>query len=72
MTDETENLILAQLRAIRAKVDRAEQRFESVESRLLSIEGHLGALVVADTRQNTHLAQLELRIDRIESRLELN
>lgn len=78
MTDQTENLILEYLRAIRGDIEGMKEKLGELFLRLVSVEGHL-------VRIDTHLAHLsgdafhtharvdalEARMDRIERRLEL-
>jgi hypothetical protein len=78
MTDQTENLILEILRAMRGDIAGIKAKLEELFMRMGGVEGHLA-------RIDTHLAHvggdvlgqharvdaLEGRIERIERRLEL-
>lgn len=71
MASNVDNLVLEQLRAIRAGVDANGERLDRVETRLASIEdiiGHLYAQGASD-REAVHV--LAQRVARIERRLEL-
>ena len=68
MADETENLVLEHLRALRRGQDelRSEmrERFDSLETRLQAIELQMTGI------HSTH-AEFRIRFDRIERRLDL-
>ncbi|MGH9962291.1 MAG: hypothetical protein ACREBC_35080 [Pyrinomonadaceae bacterium] len=42
---ETENLVLEQLRAIRGRLDRVDEKLGFMDSRLIAVEQHLAARV---------------------------
>lgn len=72
MTENTENLVLENLRAIRSDIAELKDRMDRIELRLSAIEqtlGHLFALAGSDRETVSALAR---RIDRIERRLELH
>ncbi|MEZ5582640.1 MAG: hypothetical protein R3F37_07630 [Candidatus Competibacteraceae bacterium] len=78
MTDETENLVLEHLRAIRAKQDDHGERLGRIESRLSSLETTVAGMrrdlahMYGDTVEgHTRMDQLTSRIERIERRLDL-
>jgi hypothetical protein len=71
MADTTDNLVLEHLRHIRAKVDRTDQRLDSVEMRIGAIERILSGHHVSEFNQNEELDRLKLRMDRVEKRLQL-
>lgn len=62
MTDNIENLMLEQLRAIRKAVDRNAEEMSDVKMRLSSLERSTAGLHV-------DLAQINYRLDMIEHRL---
>lgn len=66
MTD-TNNLVIEQLRAIRAILNDHTERFERVENRLSALEHHMAAYTSAQSDFDT----LRRRIERIERRLDL-
>ncbi|CAN5648656.1 MAG: hypothetical protein USCGTAYLOR_02254 [Chromatiales bacterium USCg_Taylor] len=68
---ETENLVLEQLRAIRGRLDRVDEKLGFMDSRLIAVEQHLAALVAMIPASNDRFRVIESRIERIERRLEL-
>jgi archaellum component FlaC len=64
MTDETANLILENLRRIRASQERTELDIGEMKVRLSAVEVQTGTI-------NQRLDRLEDRVSRIERRLEL-
>lgn len=71
MTESEANVVLAQLRAIRATLEDHTQRFDRMEQRLAVIEHHMAGFMTAYAGTQDDLAQLRQRIARIEARLEL-
>jgi uncharacterized protein (UPF0335 family) len=75
MTDNVENIVLEQLRALRndVKAQREEllQGFRDVSMRLSSLELHQSANSMDSTRATARLDELVTRIERLETRLEL-
>lgn len=72
MTENMENLVLEQLRAIRATLTDHTQRFERIEQRLSVIEHQMAGFMAAYAGTQDELAQLRRRVERIEARLELS
>jgi hypothetical protein len=71
LTENIEHLILDHLRALRAGQDLMRADISDVKARLLSMENYQ-ALQHADTvRLNGRIAEIEIRLERIERRLEL-
>ena len=71
MTDNTENLILEHLRAIRSTLSDHGERLNRIELRLATIEQTLGSLYALSGSDRETLTALTRRIERIERRLEL-
>ena len=78
MTDNVENLILEQLRGLRAGQDRLESEMREVAARLTSLEASTAAgrrdsahNYEEVIRQQSSIDQIRARIDRIERRLEI-
>ncbi len=78
MTDNIENLVLEQLRAIRADIASVKEDTREIKSRLIIVESGIASLrrdggdfaaSIAD--QHLRYDRLNDRIDRIEKRLEL-
>jgi septation ring formation regulator EzrA len=78
MVDSPENLVLTQLRAIRADISDVQGSLGEVKRRLANLESgqasiiqHLGNLASADAQQQLATDGLSERLVRIERRLEL-
>ena len=71
MTEETTNLVLEQLRQIRATLEVMSDRIARVELRLTAVEGHLANLLLAEASQNSEIDKIKRRLDRIERQLDL-
>ena len=78
MVDSPKNLVLTQLRAIRADISdvqgslgEVKRRLANLESGQASINQHLGNLASADAQQQLATDGLSERLVRIERRLEL-
>ncbi|MGI9476754.1 MAG: hypothetical protein ACR2PI_08610 [Hyphomicrobiaceae bacterium] len=68
MPNQTDNLVLEHLRAIRTKLDEHDGRFSSIDSHLTALE-HRGAGI--DVRLNGiqgDLTEFRVRLERIERR----
>ena len=71
MTDNTENLVLEHLRAIRSTLSDHGERLNRIELRLATIEQTLGSLFALSGSDRETLTTLTRRVERIEHRLEL-
>ena len=71
MTEETENLVLEHLRAIRGVLDQHSKALADIQLRPTGMDQHMAGFMVSEVRQNTELDELRARMDRIERRLEL-
>lgn len=71
MTDNTENLVLEHLRAIRSTLNDHSERLNRIELRLATIEQTLGSLFALAGSDRETLTMLTRRVERIERRLEL-
>ena len=71
MTEQTENLILEHLRAIRAKQDQHSEEFRVMKLRMSSIETQMANVHADLAVVNNRIDGVEKRLDRIEKRLEL-
>lgn len=68
---ETENLVLEQLRAIRADIAESREGQARIETRLTAIEHHMAGLITSFGGQQNDLDSLRRRVERIEQRLQL-
>ena len=78
MVDSPENVVLAQLRAIRTDLADVQGSLGEIKGRLANLEGgqasviqHLGHLAAADAQQQVASDRLTERLVRIERRLDL-
>lgn len=69
MTSETENLVLAQLRAIRATLADHGREFGELRARMSSVERQLAGIHEDIAIVHSRLDSLTTRMDRIERRL---
>lgn len=72
MTEETENLVLEHLGAIREWQRQADQHFSDIVMRLGAIEHHIAGLNMSTAQHSTDIDRIKARRDRIEKRLELS
>lgn len=71
MTSDAENLILEEVRAIRAGQERLGQDMNEVKERFGIIEQQIASLHTQYANLSTRIDRLEVRIERIEKRLGL-
>ena len=65
MADEPDNIVLAILRKIDQRTERMADDIQDLKARMTSVEEGLAGV-------NRRLDRLEVRVDRIEKRLELS
>ena len=71
MTEQTENLVLEYLRAMRADISTIKQDIREIKMRVASLESHIAGILGDVLRQNSRIEDLADRVERIEHRLEL-
>ena len=71
MTDNVEYLILEHLKAIRLDLDTLKGDMRDVKARLLAMETHQAASHIDSARQSARLDDLDSRLNRVETRLNL-
>ena len=78
MTDTAESLMLEHLKPVQAGQDRIERKLEEMTRRLFNLEAgqasiiqHIGHLASADAQQQLAADGFNIRLERIERRLEL-
>lgn len=72
MTDNTDNLVLEHLRAMRGDLADIKDRLTNVEINLASLGQQVGALTTAVYSGKTETDDLRRRVERIERRLGLS
>ena len=71
MTENVENLVLEQLRAIRAEMARLADHTGTLSAETRAIRHQLAAVVTLQDHDHNDVASIKVRLDRIERRLEL-
>lgn len=71
MTENSDNLVLEHLRAIRGALTDHGERLGRIELRLSAIEQTLGSLYALSGSDRETLGSLTRRVERIERRLDL-
>jgi predicted nucleic acid-binding Zn-ribbon protein len=70
MTEQTENLVLELLRAMRLDLAQMKDDIRDIKLRLTALESHVANLLSNVLRQNARIDVLDERMGRIERRLE--
>ena len=70
--DVSFDLLLGQLRAVRAENARTHERPGRIERELRVLQAHVGGPVQSDLLRGGDLASLSLRVERIERRPDLH
>ena len=63
MTEETENLVLEHLRAIRSDISQVKGDVQEIKARMTAVEGRLGIMQQSFDRHDERLARIETRVD---------
>jgi hypothetical protein len=71
MNEKVENLVLEQLRAMRATSDRILDEIRAIKSEMTSIRHHVRGIEVLQDQDHGDIAAMKVRLDRVERRLEL-
>ncbi|MEM1289622.1 MAG: hypothetical protein AAGH60_14830 [Pseudomonadota bacterium] len=71
MTEDTEGLVLEQLRRIRASQERTEGDIHDLKVRMSAVENQLGQHQVQFSALNQRMDRIDERLGRIERRLDL-
>ena len=72
MTDEPDSLVLRFLRKMDEKLDKLDGRQQETNAELRSIKTHISAFMQSELAQDSSLASILTRLDKIERRLDLN
>jgi ribosomal protein L10 len=68
----TNELMYETLKAIRGELSDLRSEMRSMAAEMRAVKGHIAALVAADAGRDERLAHFELRLERIEARLNLH
>ena len=71
MTDEVENLVLEQLRLIRAPLQKVEFDVADLKVRLSMVETNTGQVITSLGALNARMYRFDERLSRVEKRLDL-
>ncbi len=72
MTDNVTNeLLLETLKAIQAKLAAVASDIHDIKADMRGLKGHIGAFMQSEIAQDGAIASIQLKIDRIEQRLNL-
>ncbi|WP_018902232.1 MULTISPECIES: hypothetical protein [unclassified Rhizobium] len=72
MNEKVEHLILEHLRAVRADISSMKEEMAGMRGEMFAMRQHMGGLMSAQLVQDTEIAGLKVRIERMEKRLELS
>ena len=71
MTEPTNSLLLEHLKRIQTELSEVKRDVRDVKSEIVSLRTIMGEFLKADARREGSIATLELRVERIERRLDL-
>lgn len=73
MTDNVTNeLLLEHLKSIQTKLTSMDNRLGNLETDVRAIKGHMVSFMQTELAQDSTIADMQSRLDRIERRLELS
>jgi predicted nucleic acid-binding Zn-ribbon protein len=72
MAEEPDSIVLRYLRKLDEKIDRLDERQQEMASELRSIKTHMTAFLQSELAQDSSIASILTRVDKIERRLDLN
>lgn len=71
MAEPTNELIYEVLKSVQGGLARVETKVDGLAAELRIMKGHMASFLGNEVLQDTRIAEIEARIDRIERRLEL-
>lgn len=71
MTDEADTIVLDILKGLQDRLGRIERKVDESNARLIAMDGHLASFHTTQASQSGALAELQIRVDRVEKRLGL-
>lgn len=72
MNEKVENLILEHLRVMRTDISSLKDEMVGVRAEMRAMKQYMAGFLTDGTRQDGEIAELKLRLERIEKRLELS
>ena len=71
MMAEPDNLVLEHLRAIRGDMTKMSDRMDTLATEMTAMRHHLFGAITTLNHDHVDIAEIKVRLDRIERRLEL-
>lgn len=71
MADEPDSIVLDILKQVQEGLGRVERKVDEGNARLIAMDGHMASFHTTQAVQSGGLAELQLRVDRLEKRLGL-
>ena len=71
MTNDTENLMLEHLRAMRAEMARTNTRLDTLQAEMTAVRHHISGMAALQDHDHADIADIKIRLDRAEARLGL-
>jgi regulator of replication initiation timing len=68
---EVDNLAPERLKRVQAQMSRFEDKLNEVAADMRGIKQHMAAFMTSEANQDAAIASLQVRLDRIERRLDL-
>jgi len=68
---DPDNLVLEHLRAIRGEISKLADWMQTMSSEMTAMRHHLFGAITTQNHDHIEIAQMKVRLDRIEKRLEL-
>ena len=72
MTEEPDSIVLRYLRNLDQKVDRLAERQQEATTELRSIKTHMSAFLQSELSQDSSIASILTRLEKLERRLDLS
>jgi chromosome segregation ATPase len=72
MSEEPDSIVLRYLRKLDEKLDRLDGRQQEMTAELRSLKTHMAAFLQSELSQDSSIASILGRLDKIERRLDLN
>jgi hypothetical protein len=72
MTDEPDSIVLRYLRKLDDKMDNLDGRQQEMTAELRSLKTHMSAFLQAELSQDSSIASILHRLEKIERRLDLS
>ena len=71
MTEETESLVIEILKRLQAEFALMREDMRGMRAEMMALKQHMAAFMTNELTQDSDVASIKLRLDRIERRLDL-